>query len=199
MKSVEGVALAFEPSYFDHLVQSSEGKHSQTILHSLAACPPKIDHLMRALMYESNDASTEEGIGLECIATAIALAICQHTRSLPSTMKAGPRLAPRQIRAVQSYVEDNLNRHITLADLSNIAELSAFHFLRSFKGSLGITPAKYVLDCRVERARSLLRSSHLTISEIAIRVGFEDLSHFSRAFRRVVGVPPSTFRNELQQ
>lgn len=196
--NVEGVALAFDPLTFDRLVQSADGKHSLPIMHSLAACPPKIDHLMRALMHESLDASADEGFGLECIATAIALAVCQHAGAVPVTPKAGPRLAPRQIRAVQAYVETHLHQPIALADLAATAGLSSFHFLRSFKGSLGSTPARYVLERRMERARYLLKVSNLPVSEIGIGVGFEDVSHFSRAFRRVVGVAPSVFRSAAQ-
>jgi AraC family transcriptional regulator len=196
--SMEGIALAFEPPTFDRLVQSADGKSSQTILHSLAACPPKIDHLMRALMHESLDASTEEGIGLECIATAIALGICQHAGALREVAKAGPRLAPKQIRAVQAYVETHLHQQISLADLAAAAGLSSFHFLRSFKGSLGSTPARYVMDRRMERARYLLKIGDSTVSEIGIGVGFEDVSHFSRAFRRAMGVTPSAFRSAAQ-
>lgn len=197
--NMEGIALAFEPLTFDHMVRSADGKQSLPIMQSLAACPPKIDHLMRALMHESLDPSTDKGIGLECIATAIALAICQHARALPTTPKAQPQLAPRQVRAVQAYVETHLHQQISLADLAAVAGLSSFHFLRSFKGSLGSTPARYVLDRRMERARYVLKISNLTVSEIGIGVGFEDVSHFCRAFRRAVGVTPSAFRSATQQ
>ncbi|WP_446742297.1 helix-turn-helix domain-containing protein [Silvibacterium acidisoli] len=198
-RNVEGVALAFDPATFDRMVQSSDGKASMPIMHSLNVCPPAINHLMRALMHESNDPSTPDGIALECIATAIALATCQHARAIATTTKTGPRLAPKQVRAVQAYAETHLHQQISLADLAATAGLSPFHFLRSFKGSLGSTPAQYVLDRRMERARHLLRVSALTVSEIGIGVGFEDVSHFSRAFRRAVGVTPSAFRNSAQQ
>jgi AraC family transcriptional regulator len=197
--NVEGIALAFDPSTFDHLVQSADGKQSLPIMQSLAACPPKIEHLMRALLHESLDASTEEVLGLECIATATALAICQHAGAVATATKTGPRLAPRQIRSVQAYVETHLHQQILLADLAATARLSSFHFLRSFKGSLGLTPARYVLDRRMERARYMLKVSRMTVAEVGISVGFEDVSHFSRAFRRVVGITPSAFRYAVQQ
>ena len=199
MSDVQGVALGFNPSYFAHLVESAGGRQPLAIMESLAACPPKVDYLMRALMHESLDPSTEEGTALECVATAIALAICQHAGAVTTTTKAGPRLAPKQTRAVQSYVEDRLHRPISLADLAAVAGLSSFHFLRSFKGSLGTTPARYVLDRRIERAKILLRNGGLTVAEVGISVGFEEVSHFSRAFRRMVGFAPSAFRRSVQQ
>lgn len=198
-KKMKGVALAFDLATFDHMVETSDGRASMPIMHSLARCPPKINHLMQALMHESNYPSTQDGIGLECIATAIALAACQHSGTISEMSKTGPRLAPKQIRSVQAYVETHLHQQISLADLAATAALSSFHFLRSFKGSLGITPARYVLDRRMERARYLLRVSNLTVSEVGIDVGFEDVSHFSRAFRRVAGITPSAFRSAVQQ
>jgi AraC family transcriptional regulator len=198
--NMEGIALAFDPSTFDRMVQAADGKQSLPIMHSLAKCPPRIDHLMRALMHESLDENTDESIGLECIATAIALAVCQHAGAVPSeAQKTGPRLAPKQIRAVQAYVETHLHQQISLGDLAATAGLSSFHFLRSFKGSLGSTPARYVLERRMERARYLLKIGNLTVSEIGLAVGIENVSHFSRAFHRTVGVTPSNFRKSVQQ
>ncbi|SDF59472.1 AraC family transcriptional regulator [Terriglobus roseus] len=195
---VEGIALAFDPSYFDDLVESHGGKRNLPIMQSLTDCPPKIEHLMRALLLESTE-STEEGMGLECIATAIALSICDYAGATRTPTKTGPKLTPRQMRAVQTYVEDHLHKQIALADLAIVAKLSVFHFLRSFKESLGTTPARYVLDRRLEKAKTLLANSPLSVTEIGLNVGFEDVSHFSRAFRREVGMTPSLFRGGAQQ
>jgi AraC family transcriptional regulator len=194
---VEGVALAFDPVRFDHLVESAGGNCSTPIVQSLAASPPKIEHLMRALDHESKFPSTHDHFSLECIATAIALALSQHARAIATPSKAGPSLAPRQIRAVQSYVGDHLGESISLAELAAAAGLSSFHFLRAFKQSMGVTPGQYVLDRRMERARSLLKSSKLSVAEVGLRVGFEHSSHFTRAFRRSVGTAPSLFRNSF--
>ena len=194
---VEGVALAFEPGKFDELVHSAGGKDPNRIVQSLAASPPKIEHLMRALDYESREPSTSDQLGLECIAIAIALALSQHAGATAITTKAGPRLAPKQIRAVQSYVQDHLGLTITLGELAAAAGLSSFHFLRAFRRSMGATPGRYVLACRMERATYLLRDTTLSVAEIGIRVGFEHASHFTRAFRRLVGTTPSVYRNSL--
>jgi AraC family transcriptional regulator len=194
---VEGVALAFDPVQFDNLVQAAGGRSATPIVQSLAASPPKIEHLMRALDHESRQPSSQDHIGLECIATAIALALSQHAGVATIASKAGPRLAPRQIRAVQSYVGEHLEHTIALAELAAAAGLSSFHFLRAFKQSLGVTPGQYVLDRRMDRARLLLKSSNLSIAEVGVCVGFEHSSHFARAFRRAVGVAPSVFRSSV--
>jgi AraC family transcriptional regulator len=192
---VAGVALAFEPVRFDFLVQSAGGKCSAQIVQSLAASPPKIEHLMRALDYESTHPSTHDDFGLECIATAIALALSQHARATTLSSKSGARLAPMQIRAAKAFVDSHLGCPITLTELAAAVGLSSFHFLRAFKESLGVTPGQYVLDRRMERARSLLRNRKMSVAEVAICIGFQHASHFTRAFRRSVGSTPSQFRN----
>ena len=194
---VEGIALAYDPFRFDELIRSAGGNNAAHIVQSLAASPPRIEHLMQALAHESQQPSTPDLLGLECIATAIALALCQHARNPAASPRPGPRLAPRQIRSVQSFIDDHLDHSITLADLAATARLSPFHFLRAFKQTLGITPGRYVLGRRMERARSLLKSSNLSIAEVALSVGFAHSSHFTHAFRRVVGTAPSVFRNSV--
>lgn len=192
--AVEGVALAFDPDRFENLIESSGGRGAAQMVQSLAASPPKIEHLMRALDCESREPSTPDHLALECIATAFALALSQHAKVAAVSSSAGLRLAPRQLRAVQAYVDDHLGRSIALAELAASAGLSSFHFLRAFKQSVGVTPGKYVLDRRMERARDLFRNSNLSVAAVGIRVGFEHASHFARAFRKAVGTTPSMFR-----
>ena len=195
--AMEGLALAFSPERFDQLVQAADGKNAAGLVQSLAASPPKVEHLMRALLYESRDPSTQDHLGLECIATAIALSLYQHARDTAVASIPGPRLAPKQVRAVQCYVGDHLDGRIALAELAAAAGLSPFHFLRAFKRSVGLTPGQYVLDRRMERARTLLKSGAMSVAEVGLCVGFAHASHFTRAFRRSAGVSPSVFRNGL--
>jgi AraC family transcriptional regulator len=109
--------------------------------------------------------------------------------------KAG--LAGWQRRRVADYVEENLAAPIPLATLAAIARLSPFHFARSFKRSFGMPPHRYHTCQRLERAKILLSSGTMSITEIALNVGFGDTSAFTSAFRRYVGVTPSTFRCRL--
>jgi AraC family transcriptional regulator len=194
-----GIALAFDPARFASLVDSAGGKNPAQIVEYLAPSSPRLEHLMRALLYESNQPSTQDQFGLECIATAIALALTQAADKTGTLQRTGTRLAPRQVRAVRRYVEDHLHASVTLAHLANVAGLSSFHFLRAFKQSLGVTPMQYVLDLRIEHAKALLKSHGLTVAEVGIRVGFDHAAHFTRAFRRAVGVTPSSFRYTSQK
>jgi AraC family transcriptional regulator len=74
------------------------------------------------------------------------------------------------------------------------ANLSPYHFARSFKRTMGITPHQYALRRRIERAKEMLLETNLPIGDVARRAGFVSPSHFSQQFKRAVGVPPSALR-----
>lgn len=106
-------------------------------------------------------------------------------------------LTPAQIAVVTRYISANLPRSkIPVAKLAQLVDMSTFHFARRFKQATHETPHQFILRCRLERARDLLRNSHHTLADIAHQVGFADHSHMTRAFKRMNGVTPSEWRNK---
>lgn len=98
------------------------------------------------------------------------------------------------IRRLDEYIQENLSENITLSDMAEVANLSTSYLRSLFKQSKGISLYQYVVRCRIARAKQLLKQQQLTIAEIADRVGFADQSHFTRHFKRHVGVTPKVFR-----
>jgi AraC-like DNA-binding protein len=107
-------------------------------------------------------------------------------------------LPPAAMRRVHEYMEAHLHDSIELVELAAIAGLSIFHFARQFKQSAGVTPHYYLIRSRIERARELLASTDLSLSEIAFATGFSDQSHLTRHFRQLIGVTPGQFRWSLR-
>ena len=106
------------------------------------------------------------------------------------------RAADRR-RAVEAalWIAAHSAEPIELADAARAAGLSAFHFLRLFTKTLGVTPHQYLLRSRLRRAAQLLADdADRAITDIALDVGFNDLSNFVRTFRRAAGVSPRGFR-----
>lgn len=88
-------------------------------------------------------------------------------------------------------------RYAEPLDLDRMAEeagFSKFHFARAFKDAYGETPANYLTRRRVERAKDLLRSANLTVTEVCMLVGFSSLGSFSSRFSELVGMSPRTFQ-----
>jgi AraC family transcriptional regulator len=104
-------------------------------------------------------------------------------------------LPRRRLQAVMDYVEDHLDAELALDHLAAVAQMSPYHFARLFKNSTSLPPHQYVIARRVERAKALLRDrDRLPLAEVAAEVGFADQSHFTRHFKRLVGVTPRLFR-----
>jgi len=103
-------------------------------------------------------------------------------------------LSPHVLRRVVEYIHENLENDLSTQSLAALAGVGIDQFLRLFKRSTQLTPHRYVLKARTERARVLLADPKLPIHEIAYRTGFADQSHFSKLFRQMTGMSPRAFR-----
>jgi len=106
-------------------------------------------------------------------------------------------LAPWQQNRVAAYIEERVADDIPLATLAELAQLSPYHFCRSFKHSFGMPPHRYHANRRIERAKHLLANRELSVTAIALDVGFSETSTFSAAFHRLTGQTPSRYRRNL--
>jgi len=113
--------------------------------------------------------------------------------SVDRSPRAG-RLDHRRFDQVVDLIEAHLGGIITLHDLAAEAGLSPFHFGRVFKESTGLTPHAFVTARRMDRARRLLWTSDRPVEDVARAVGFGNISHFRRVFRRHHGLVPSDLR-----
>lgn len=129
------------------------------------------------------------------------LMFCNHVAlkygnsRFPRSRVAG--LAPWQKRRVRELVDAGLHQQLRLSTLAAECRLSVSHFCRSFKQSFGVPAHRYVIQCRVDFAKSLLTNSSMPLAEVALRSGFNDQSAFSRTFGAFVGVSPKRWLNEL--
>ncbi|WP_248924642.1 helix-turn-helix domain-containing protein [Paenibacillus hamazuiensis] len=105
---------------------------------------------------------------------------------------------PEAIRKSVRYIELNYERIGSLDEMADVAGLSKFHFLRQFRRFTGLTPLEYLNKLRIEKAAGLLRTTELTLDEIAASVGFAGGNYFSKVFRHWVGLSPGKFRSEQE-
>ena len=96
---------------------------------------------------------------------------------------------------VVDYIKMNLDKKITLQELANIAYLHPNYLCRLFKTYFGITPLQYVFQKKMDYSRYLLLYTQISISEIAAMVGYDDISHFSKDFKKYSHCPPRYFRS----
>jgi AraC family transcriptional regulator len=158
---------------------------------------PLISQMALAIANEIEDGFAG-GILVDALNTALAVRVVRRFVDPPAIMLAPSNgLSRDRLNRVRDYIETHLDDRLTLTDLAGVACLSPYHFSRSFKESVGIGPQRYVIQRRLERAKTLIRRTNKPLAEIAQRVGFSDQSHLTSIFRRETGVTPGRYRAEL--
>jgi AraC-like DNA-binding protein len=115
---------------------------------------------------------------------------------------AGPGTTPRTelslalLRKARDRIDRDYAEPLDINVLAAEAHCSRYHFMRSFQAAYGEPPGLYLTRRRIERAKDLLRSANLTVTEICFLVGFSSLGSFSRRFSELVGMSPSAYRGQ---
>ena len=157
---------------------------------------PLIQQIGLALKAELQSNEIGSQLYAETMANALAVHLLRHysTQGHRSIACKGG-LPLHKLRLVTDYINDYLERELSLDELAAIAQLSPYHFSRAFKQSTGISPHQYVIQRRVERASKLLVQGKMSIAEVAQACGFTHQSHLNRHFKRITGVTPKTLLN----
>jgi len=101
-----------------------------------------------------------------------------------------------RMRRVRDMMDRDFAQPLDLAALARAVHVSPGHLSRQFRRAYGETPYSYLMTRRVERAMTLLRTTELTVTEIALAVGCQSLGTFTTRFTELVGVPPGRYRTQ---
>jgi len=107
-------------------------------------------------------------------------------------------LSPVIKRRVFDFVDANLDQPLTIEELADVADLSAYHFARMFRKTVGEAPHQFVLRRRIERAMHMLRDGNAPVAEIALETGFSSQAHLTTRFSRFTGLTPAKYRSISQ-
>jgi AraC family transcriptional regulator len=194
---LEDLAIHHDPDFIAR--QASELVQTDNV-DLIAACEisdPLVHQIGRSLAAEVDAGAPAGSIYAESLVNTLVAHLLRHHSS------AGERfqhylggLPKHKLRRVTEFIEENLDRDLTLLEIAEIAELSPFHFARSFKQATGSTPIQFLMHRRVDLAKQLLVESELPIVEIGLRAGFKNQSHFTTLFRKLTAMTPKAYRNE---
>ena len=101
-----------------------------------------------------------------------------------------------QYKQVLNYIALNYGDSILLEDMAAIADLSASHFSRLFKQTIGQSPYQFLMSYRIEQAKKMLDNPNALMIDIAMDCGFSDQAHFSRVFKKIEGLTPKQYRQK---
>ena len=157
----------------------------------------RLEHLAWALKTEMDDNFRNGPLFRESIGTAIACQLMQsHSPAAARTVQRNGNGSGFRLRKVLSYIEEHLGEDLSLETLATIGGLSVSHSQRAFRDMVGISIHQYVIQRRVERAKSLLSNEDLSIREVALMAGFSHQSHMAYHLRRLCGCSPMEIRRE---
>jgi AraC family transcriptional regulator len=181
------VSFQYDPDLFDRFARDMG---TPRFTFAGAYLPP-----LRAFAPLTARAATamERSDSFEEIALELAGAVIQTTSPAPRNAPASPR-EPGAIARVLRQLESRIAEPIELGEMARLAGFSRFHFLRTFRSATGVTPHQWLLRARLRDAARRLATSRDPVTEIALDVGFEDLSNFIRSFRGEFGVSPRVYR-----
>ncbi|MBO9706671.1 MAG: helix-turn-helix transcriptional regulator [Caulobacter sp.] len=126
-------------------------------------------------------------------ANTISGALTEDRRPSPPIVYTGG-LAPWQVKRLMAHLVRRLDAPLRLPEIAALVGVSASHFSRAFKQTFGQPFSQYVIALRLERARTLLRSTRQSISDVALACGMTDQAHLTRLFHRRFGAPPHAWR-----
>jgi AraC family transcriptional regulator len=158
---------------------------------------PLVSQIVSTLVREA-ESDFLDHILVDALNTALAVRMVRHFVD-PSKFVPTPSngLSCERLQRVRDYIEAHIDDRLTLADIAGVACLSPCHFSRSFKQAVCVGPQRYVMERRIERAKTLMRRTRQPLALIALEVGFTDQSHLSSVFRRATGMTPGRFRAAL--
>ena len=190
--------IKLEPQVLNRIAQESGLSSDLELEYRVLFGDPTILHLAQLLKAEVVKSSVAEEIYIESIRNLLAVHLIRNysniRRSQTKQLAKTASLSILQVKQLQDFIEDNLDQKLSIVQLASLVHLSQFHFARAFKEAVGTTPHRYLVQRRLERSKILLTVTRLSVQEIAIKVGYINLSHFTVQFRRYMGVTPAAYR-----
>jgi AraC family transcriptional regulator len=153
---------------------------------------PRFQHLAWALRAELEADDASDPLFAESLCTAMLVRL---VGAEPASGNQRRTLAPRTAARVIEFIDANLDQRLTLDELAAQAQLSVPHFKALFRDTLGVPAHQYVVQRRVERARTLLLQGRLSASQVALETGFAHQSHMAHWMSRLLGVTPRELRS----
>ena len=165
---------------------------------------PFILTVAEAMVDELAQDGTGQSLFVDGLGLALGVHLLRHYAHPPDRGRAAPRAgrkaparpSPMVARSLE-FIEANLGRDLSLAEIAGAAGQSAYHFVRTFRSVMETTPYRYVIQRRIQRAKTLLRTSDEPVAQIALACGFASQPHFTTAFKRETGVTPAAYRGKL--
>lgn len=199
-RPIEFLIVGFPPTF----IQSVALELSDRQLQPRAELVPHhklsdslVHHLGLTLKAELRS-SYPSGLYIESMLNALGVHLLRHYSEQPYSAQATiGGLSKLKLKQILEYIDEHLEKPISLAELAAIAQISPHYFASLFKQSVGVPPHQYLVQQRITKVKQLLRSTDLTIAEIASCTGFSSQSHLTQTFCKYLAITPKIYRDQI--
>jgi AraC family transcriptional regulator len=200
-KEAEFFNLFIEPSFLTQVGYEVFGSDRlELVPHLGTLSDPFVQQIGFALKTSLEIDGTSSHLYADAIAHALVVHILArystHSRQVKSILGG---FTQTQWKQIINFIHGNLDRNIYLTELAEIVQFSSYHFVHMFKKSTNTSPHQYVIRCRIERAKQLIAVGDLSIATVAQTVGFASQGHFTYHFKRLVGVTPKVYSQQMTE
>lgn len=190
------VCCSFEPDYADQIFGSFSKLARSSLTPAFEMKNALISCILLRLMNETLNPGPISTVVAELLGNAL-LAECAHQLlSRENHQKPEGGLSSKTIQIIERYLSGPFPKAPSVSDLAAACSYSERHFAKLFREHYGCSVSKYIKCAQISKAKVYLLETDLHLKEIAHRLGFSSLSHFSQAFRHATGCAPGQFRRE---
>lgn len=157
------------------------------------------DYVKKPFSYDELITRIKFCLSLNVIGQAMhRMALPNESAEFPAHAVHDEKATKQDSRILQAlkYIHNNYSTDISLERVASSVSLSRYHFSRLFKEMTGLTYQSYLSRVRIEQAKKLLNDDVLSVTDAGYCVGFPDLTHFERIFRKIVGYSPTEYRRQ---
>lgn len=161
----------------------------------LGVSDPLFEQLALTLLRATREGESKSALYVDQLAQAMAVHMlrgyCSGIGARAPTTVAMP---VSKLFRVVDYIDAAMDGELSLDAMAKVASMNPFYFARAFRRQFGVSPHRFVLQRRIDRAKKLIRETETPLAEIALSCGFASQSHLAATFHRQVGVTPSEYR-----
>lgn len=185
---------------FEYLCISIDPKRAEARLGTTQPFDLQInleDSYLTKLLLRLHEVSKDIGPGESLFAESLFTCLLLHinTEYPGSDGHVKGKMSSPLLLQITEYVHEKLQENITVEQLCSLVHLSRYHFTRLFKGTIGTTPHRYILQSKIEYAKAIMKKRKGSILDAAYQLSFSDHAHFTNTFRKFTGVTPKSFLN----
>lgn len=196
-ENCNALLISIDPDFLAMKAGRAMDKDISGITSQICAKDPFVVHLIQEMATQCAEVSPNSDLYFESLSVTLAIRLGKNWGLERQILeKSLYQLAPHSYKNTLAYIQKNLTKNITIAQLAELSDLSESHFIRGFRAMNGSSPYQYILTKRLDLAMNMVTGTKMPLSQIAFACGFSSQSHLGTHFKQRFGKTPLQTRKE---